>query len=116
MTPISFPAGPLQGVEWTPVEADKVVSGAPQQAYQILYSKEGFTAGLYECTSGKWRVDYAGEDEFCTLIEGTVRLEGNGVTHEYAAPQSFLIPAGFVGTWEAVTRVRKYFVIHEGAA
>jgi len=117
LRPVSFSSDPLGDAEWNAVDATKVISGAPKQAYQIIYSNGGLTCGVYECTPGKWRVDYAGEDEFCTLIEGRVRLTNAvGEAQEYAAPESFLIPAGFSGAWEAVTGVRKFFVIHEKAA
>lgn len=83
--------------------------------YQILHqSTDGaFTCGIYECTQGAWRISYD-EDEFCTLIEGHVRLVAdNGHTIDIKAPHSFTIPAGFRGIWHAVTPVRKYFVIYE---
>lgn len=113
---IPCPAAPLNGTQWTAVASDKLVLGAPQTTYKVLHaSKDGnFTAGIWECTAGKWRTNYATEDEFCTLIEGHVRLTPeNGTVQEFKAPDSFIIPCGFKGTWEAVTKVRKYFVIYE---
>jgi len=113
---VPFPAEPLKDAEWSAVDAAKTISGAPQQAYRILYTNGALTCGIYECTTGAWRVDYAGEDEFCTLIEGAVRLtDSAGNMQEYKTPESFLIPSGFSGVWEAVTGVRKYFVICENA-
>jgi uncharacterized cupin superfamily protein len=115
MKPIRFPTAPLQDTEWTPVAPEKIISGQPKSAYKILYTSktEEFTAGIYECTAGKWKTSYA-EDEFCTLIEGTVRLTNDkGEMMEFAAPDSFVIPSGFSGTWEPLSHLRKFFVIYE---
>lgn len=96
--------------------AEKIASGTPQTTFQILHASkdERFTAGIWECTPGKWRTHYLTDDEFCTLIEGHVVLTPeSGPAQEFKAPASFIIPQGFKGTWEAVTKVRKYFVIYE---
>lgn len=114
----SFPFDPafaLTPEDWAPVDAARVAEGQPQSAARVFYeSADGkFCAGLYACTAGKWRVDYS-EDEFCTLIEGRVRLTPeNGAPQIYEAPQSFLIPSGFKGFWEPLGNLRKYFVIYE---
>lgn len=115
MAVVRFSPAPLTNAERSPVDAAKVVSGTPDQAFDVTYTSQSgeFSAGVYECGAGKWRVSYS-EDEFCTLTEGTVRLtDDSGKTEEFRAPESFLIPAGFTGTWEAVTPVRKFFVIYE---
>ncbi|MBI1216252.1 MAG: DUF861 domain-containing protein [Alphaproteobacteria bacterium] len=118
MSVIPFPTAPLEAPEWEHVEAEKVISGQPKSAYKLLYSDPSgrFHSGLYECTPGKWHVSYS-EDEFCTLLEGHVVLTNDkGKAQEFSAPDSFLIPSGFSGTWEATTPVRKIFVVHEQTA
>ena len=115
---IPFPAEPLKDAEWTPVAPEKIISGHPKSAYKVLYTSktEEFTAGIYECTPGKWKVSYA-EDEFCTLIEGHLRMTSDkGEAQEFKAPDSFLIPSGFSGAWEPLSHLRKFFVIYEKAA
>ena len=101
--------------DWSPVDASRIISGTPQSAAKVVYTSrdEKFCAGIYACTAGKWKVSYS-EDEFCTLIEGSVTLtHENGTTQTYTAPESFLIPAGFNGFWEPHGNLRKYFVIYE---
>ncbi len=115
---IPCPTAPLENAAWDAVEADRVVSGQPKRTHKMLYSSKSdeFHSGIYECTAGKWKVTY-NEDEFCTLIEGHVRLTNEqGEAQDFMAPESFLVPSGFKGTWEAVTPVRKFFVIYEKAA
>ncbi len=103
------------GNELSPISADRLVKGAPQQAFDVLHSSAdgNFSTGLYSCTVGAWRVTY-NEDEFCTLIDGHVRLTAHdGTVQEFKAPASFTIPSGYRGTWEAVTPVKKFFAIYE---
>ncbi len=112
---IPFPATPLNDAEWSDIDPDKVIAGQPRCAYSILYTSASgeCVSGIYACTPGKWRVSYT-EDEFCTLTAGTVRLTSeNGETQEFSAPQSFMIPSGYAGTWEALTAVQKFFVVYE---
>lgn len=112
---IPYPRTKIENTDWVPVDPAKVVSGAPRCSYKILYtnaSKE-YYSGIYECTAGKWRVNYE-EDEFCTLVEGKLILTSEaGEAQEFAAPDSFMIPTGFKGTMEALTYLRKCFVIYE---
>lgn len=115
MTIISFPTTALDHLAWEDISADKIVDGKPLSRATVLYTDDSgqFFSGIYECTSGAWRISYD-EDEFCTLIEGHVRLTDDaGISHEYRAPDSFLIPSGFRGIWTALTPIRKFFVIHE---
>lgn len=118
MKVIPFPDETLADQEWNDVPAEKVISGTPKSTYKISYasSNEQMVTGVYACTPGKWRVFYT-EDEFCTLLEGEVHLTAaNGEMQTFKAPESFLIPSGYKGIWEAVTAIRKIFVIYEGAA
>ena len=115
MHPFPFPTDRLKDVEWSAVAPEKIIEGAPRSACKIFYTSadEKFYAGIYECTAGKWRVSYD-EDEFCTLIEGAVRLiSESGDIQEFSAPASFLIPRGFKGFWEPLGKLRKFFVIYE---
>jgi uncharacterized cupin superfamily protein len=115
MKPITYPITKMEDTEWGPVAPEKVLSGMPRCTYKILYtdpSKEFYT-GVYECSPGKWRVHYE-EDEFCALHEGHVRITtADGLMYEFKAPECYTLPAGFDGTFEALTYVRKYFAIYE---
>ncbi|MNQ43245.1 hypothetical protein D3C85_569670 [compost metagenome] len=63
------------------------------------------TAGVKErCTC-----DY---DELCHLLEGQVRLtDSAGNSRTFEAGSTFVVAAGFEGTWENLTDVRKVYVI-----
>lgn len=112
---LSFTTAPLDPADFEPVDAGKVIDGAPMHAFRVTYTSASgdFCTGIYACTTGKWQVSYS-EDEFCTLTKGTVRLtNAAGKTQSFTAPDSFLIPSGFSGTWEAIGDVQKNFVIYE---
>ncbi len=51
--------------EWRPA-AERIVSGDPlQRAWNYYSSADGrFSAGIWECAVGKWRVVFT-ENEFC---------------------------------------------------
>lgn len=115
MKAIIHASKPLENPAWEAVDKDRVLAGNPRAAHAVLHASASgeFFTGVYECTPGKWKVSY-GEDEFCTLIEGRVRLTNEaGEAQEFAAPDSFTIPAGYAGTWESLTPVRKFFAIYE---
>lgn len=72
------------------------------------------TGGIWEAPPHLERCecDY---DELCHLLEGRVRLtDSEGVSQEFAAGATFVVAAGFKGTWENLTKVRKVFLILRG--
>jgi uncharacterized cupin superfamily protein len=94
---------------------ERVVSGNPvQQTWNHYSDPTGqFHAGIWQGEAGAWRVFYdAHEEELCTLLEGTVRLtDAGGHQREFSAGATFVVPGGFTGIWENVTRVRKIYAI-----
>ncbi|UYV37893.1 cupin domain-containing protein [Rhodobacteraceae bacterium D3-12] len=72
---------------------------------------KGAVAGIWEAEPHLERCtcDF---DELCHIIEGRVRLtDGDGVSREFGPGDSFVVAAGFDGTWENLTHVRKVFFI-----
>jgi hypothetical protein len=48
----------------------------------------------------------------CHILEGEVRLtDKDGTARTFGAGESFVVSAGFEGTWENLTHVRKVFFI-----
>ncbi len=99
----------------TPVARERLVSGTPCQATINAYSDPGdaFHCGIWEADPGIWRVEYS-EHEFCHLLAGKLRLvDDAGTETVLVAGDSFVIPAGFSGTWEVIEPARKLYAIHE---
>ena len=95
--------------------AERILWGDPQQLTWNHYSDPTgqFHAGIWQGEPGAWRVQYdPQEEELCTVIEGRVRITDNqGRVREFAAGATFVVPGGFSGIWENVTRVRKVYAI-----
>ncbi len=93
----------------------KIVSGNPAQTIWNHYvdSTGQFNCGVWQGEPGTWRVQYAPhEEEFCVLLEGNAILTNeDGVATELAAGDAFVVPGGFIGTWQNVTRVVKHYAI-----
>jgi uncharacterized protein len=71
----------------------------------------GALAGIWEAGPHLERVN-CGYDEMCHLLAGRVRLtDTGGMAREFGAGDSFVVAAGFSGTWENLTPVRKVFFI-----
>lgn len=95
--------------------ADRLLEGDPEQIARNYFSDATgrFFAGVWESTPGRWRVRYT-ENEFCHLTRGRIRIEdGRGNHWTFAAGDSFVIPAGFSGTWQVLEPTAKLYVIYE---
>ena len=94
---------------------EKLLSGNPRQSVRVVYTdpSKKFTVGIWHSEVGKWKVTYT-EEEYCHLLEGTsILTEASGAPVTVTAGDSFVVPRGFVGTWEVVVPTRKRFVIYE---
>ena len=105
---------PVTGQTQSP-DPERLISGKPQQTIANHFADESnqFFAGVWSSTRGKWRVRYT-ENEFCHLTAGRlIVIADTGERHEFAAGDSFVIPAGFAGTWEVVEDCSKLYAIFE---
>ena len=72
---------------------------------------EQFFAGIWSSSVGAKNVNYT-EEEVCVILEGRVRLTDlAGNAKEFGAGSTFVLPAGFKGTWETLEAVKKIYVI-----
>jgi uncharacterized cupin superfamily protein len=98
--------------------ADRILSGEPRLSAWNHYSdpSQQFFAGVWTATGGTWRINYS-EVEFCHLLSGRVALTNQqGQRWEFGAGDSFVVPAGFIGTWEVIAECRKLYAIFERVA
>jgi uncharacterized cupin superfamily protein len=99
-------------------DASRLVSGNPRLTAWNYYSdpSQQFFAGIWAATRGCWRIQYT-EHEFCHLLEGRVVLTSSmGERWEFGVGDSFVVPAGFAGTWEVLEDCRKLYAIFESSA
>ena len=95
-------------------DSSRLIAGRPVFTTRNYFvdAKQQFYSGIWSSTEGRWRVSYT-EHEFCSLLEGRVRLvSDDGSASDFGMGDSFVIPAGFNGTWETVTACRKLYVIY----
>ena len=110
---IDFAASTIEGAV-SSMAPERCVHGQPEQTLwnQFQDSTQQMLSGIWECTEGKWDADYSSKNEFCHILAGKVVLTDEaGSASTFAAGDSFVIPAGFVGSWEVLEPVRKLYVI-----
>jgi len=99
-------------------DAERIVSGMPRLIAwnHFTDASQQFFAGEWSATRGSWRIQYS-ESEFCHLLAGRVVLTSrSGRRWEFVRGDSFVVPAGFVGTWEVIEDCRKVYAIFEPRA
>ncbi|MBV8048974.1 MAG: DUF861 domain-containing protein [Paludibacterium sp.] len=105
-----------QGEETAFVAADdrRIEGECRQQVVNHYTDPSGqFHAGLWRGGIGRWRVKYT-EHEFCTLLEGHVRLsDRHGQTVDLRPGDHFVIPAGFEGEWQVLAPACKTYALFE---
>jgi uncharacterized cupin superfamily protein len=105
---------PTAGEEYF-LPAERLLDSNPKQTVWLHYTDGSgkFMAGLWRSERGRWKIIYT-EEEYCQVLEGvSVITDLHGLAVTVRAGDEFVIPAGFVGTWEVVEPTRKRFVIYE---
>ena len=95
--------------------ADRILAGLPEHRVWNYFTDatQTFFAGRWSGTRGKWRVRYT-ENELCVMTAGRVVITSDaGVAGTFGPGDAFVIPAGFVGTWEVLEDCEKVYAIFE---
>ena len=106
---------PTTPPEISRVPVPKRVAGDPEQRLWSEYADASgkFFVGVWESDPGTWRVQYT-EEEYCRILEGRSPLTASDGTVTAVGPgDEFVIPRGFVGTWQVIETTRKTYVIYE---
>ena len=95
---------------------DRLVKGNPERLTYSLYEHPHMSCGIWQCEVGAWNIQFAeNKQEFLQIIEGIVRIYDakTNTFIEVTAGQAGIIPPAFVGTFEVIEAVKKYYVIVE---
>lgn len=96
---------------------DRLVHGNPLRSTWNHYTDAAgeLSVGIWACEPGAWNIAFPpGKDEFFCVISGRLRLlDASGNAREFGAGDACIIPAGFIGTFEVLEAVRKYYVVLE---
>jgi uncharacterized cupin superfamily protein len=98
--------------------ADKLIAGNPKQRVWNHYKDptQKFFAGEWFSEVGKWKIFYT-EEEYCQILQGvSVITDDGGNSITLSTGDSFVVPSGFIGTWEVIEPTRKIYVIYEATA
>lgn len=89
-----------------------LIHGDPEfSSWELDEAEGGVSAGLWQATPGKWRFENT-HWEYCRILSGiSVVTEEGGEAHTVTAGDSFVLRAGFKGTWEVIEITRKDYVI-----
>jgi uncharacterized cupin superfamily protein len=94
---------------------DRLIAGSPRLEVRNYFADDSqqFFAGRWSATRGKWRIRYT-ENELCVMTSGRVVLESAaGERSSFGPGDAFVVPAGFVGTWEVIEDCSKIYAIFE---
>ena len=95
---------------------ERLVQGNPQRLTYSMYEHANMSCGIWQCEVGAWNIKFAeNKQEFFQVIEGIVRLHhaNSDEVIEIQAGNAGIIPPAFVGTFEVVEAVKKYYVVVE---
>ena len=106
-----------------PVEDRPALSRAigtpPLRLTSERYSAEdgALSVGDWECEPGAWRIAFhPGRHEFFQVLSGRLRIiDTADNAREFGPGDAGVIPAGFIGTFEVIERVRKRYVMLDRA-
>jgi len=99
------------------VAEEKRITGNPRQTVWMQYTDASgqFMVGFWRSQVGKWKIAYT-EEEYCSMLSGvSVVTHMDGTAMTVRAGDSFVIPRGFVGTWEVLEETTKRFVMYDRA-
>ena len=99
------------------MDAEDVLEGNHRPRGEILHYGEQLITEVYEDEPATFRF---GEptlyDEFVTILSGKLILTASdGVSQEFVAGDSFVVPKGFTGIWKMLGNYRELIVIERKA-
>ena len=99
------------------IDADDVLEGEHQPRGEVLYYGEQLILEVYEEDPATFRIDEPYLfDEFVTVLSGKLILTGaDGISQEFVAGDSLVVPKGFTGTWQMLGNFRELIAIERNA-
>lgn len=102
-------------VELTPWPLKHVLEGKPEASYCVIgHSEDGRSySGVWECTPGKFRVNYEWE-ETIYVLDGNVTIEEeNGDVREFKSGDIVHFPKGLRCIWTVHKTIRKTYTLFD---
>jgi len=103
----------VEGIQLTGKEAALAVEGNPVATLQVTYAApdHSVSAGIWECEPGLLRLPGYPETEYCRMLSGDLVITNKAGEQQVFKPgDAFVVPKGFIGTWNMRTKVKKEWV------
>ena len=96
---------------------EDVVEGKHRPRGEVLHYGDQLITEIYEDDALTWRIDEpVTYDEFVTILSGKLILTStDGVSQEFVAGDSLVVPKGYTGTWQMLGNYRELIVIERNA-
>ncbi len=96
---------------------EDVVEGNHRPRGEVLHYGDQLITEIYEDDALTWKIDEPViYDEFVLVLSGKLILTGtDGVSQEFVAGDSLVVPKGFAGTWQMLGNYRELIVIERNA-
>ena len=96
------------------VKGDGAFDGSYTSLIEYRSTDRKFTVALWESGPGILKTDGYPHDEYCLVLEGHLIITNqSGRREEFGPGDTFVIPKGWVGTWNMMTRFKKQYVAFE---
>lgn len=108
----------LAGASWQPHELTVLSGGTPRFARNVQFTSDDglLVVGIWESEPGVLKLSDYPVAEYCKILTGQLRIRSaDGAVTEHGPGSAFVIPPGFNGEWEMLTRLRKEFVVRRPA-
>ncbi len=99
------------------VSPEDVIDGNHRPRGEVLHYGEQLILEVYEDDPATFRFDEPSTfDEFVMVLSGKLILtDADGVSQEFVAGDSLVVPNGWTGTWQMLGNYREFIVIERGA-
>jgi len=99
------------------IAPEDVIEGKHEPRGEVLFYGEQLIAEIYEDNAATFdNSEPFTFDEFVLILSGKLILTGpDGVSQEYVAGDSLVVPKGFTGTWKMLGDYRELVIIERGA-
>lgn len=90
------------------------IAGQQMEASAVLCSSADgkFSAGIWECTPGRFTTVRDASAETCHILRGRVTIHNpDGSSQEFSAGETFNLPLGWQGEWTVHETVRKIYIL-----
>ena len=90
---------------------EALLAGDPVHTTWNIEDRDGLYCGVWQSTPGKWAVSYDEWEYVHILLGHSILTDSSGQTTHLRAGDSFIIRAGFKGSWEVIETTLKDYVI-----